>query len=303
MVGRPELRTALLGRNPSRTLLALGLAVGLGLSVHDAIARSPEWLEAMDGRLYVPVLFVVVVGGAIAAWNASRNDGIVPSWLLVFAPVLGWLWHVFVQGPVNVERAIVPTAFATLAALVVGTVGYVVGRRIDARAASDARDESSDWLLRLLVGRVPARFSRWGLRAGGLFVLASALVYATRPYLRLPIEGVVLFDLYYPTGALAAAVLGGVVVLAWTGLAAWPAYRRAGLLASWAITFGPLFGAILTDFLLGGTSGGGPVIDATLAFLAALSFALVLGTGGFLVGAATRRVAAGVAPSGVRILG
>lgn len=291
MSGRPELRSALLGRDTPRSLLVLGLAVGLGLYVHDAIARSPALLDAVDGRLYIPILIVVVVGGAIAASNASWNDGVVPSWLLVFAPVLGWLWHPFVQGPVSFDRVIVPVAFATLAALVVGTLGYVIGRRWAGRAARAGTAEPPEWLLGVLLGRDTDRTRLWVLVAFALFVISGAVIAVTRPFLSLPVEGVELIELFHPTGVVASdTLLGSVVLLGWLGLAMWPAYRDAGLLVSWGLLFGPMFGAISADFVLGGISGSGPLMDATLAFLAALIYSLVFGTGGFLFGSGLRRM-------------
>lgn len=283
-------RLALLGVSRTRSILGLLLAGALllGSFLFGTVARTQGWMSVVDGRLFLLVLFVLVVGSAVAAANAYWNDGLVLSWLLVFGPVSGWLWIVFVQGPVFFNVAIVPMAWAAFAALVVGTLGYVLGRQLDTRGTGA---ETSEWMLRTIVGRDPGRRGRWLAVAGALFVLAGALMAATRPLLELPIEGVTLFELFYPTGVLVESTLvGTLVVLGWMGLAMLPAYRRAGLLVSWAIVFGPLLGAIMTEFVLGGSSGGGPVLDATLAFLAALIFTVVLGTGGFVLGAGLRRV-------------
>lgn len=135
---------------------------------------------------------------------------------------------------------------------------------------------------------------------GALFVLAGGVSYVTGPFLKLPIEGVSLFDLFYPTAVLHAnTFLGSLVVLGWIGLAMWPAYRGAGLLISWGIVFGPMFGVILTGFVSGETSGVGPLLDATFAFIAALIFTLILGTGGYLFETGLRRV---IGPSDFRQL-
>lgn len=285
------IRVGLFGVSRTRSILVLVLAgvFLLGSFLIGTVARTQGWMEVLDGRLYVLVMFVLIFGSAVAAANAFWNDGLVLSWLLVFGPVLGWLWIVFVQGPVFFDSAIVPIAWAVFTALVVGTLGYVIGRRrrIDTHVTGDGQ---SEWLLGTLIGWDLGQRGQWLIVAGALFVLAGGLIYATRPFLELPIEGVILFELFYPTGVLVESTLvGTLVVLGWVGLAMWPAYRGAGLLVSWAVVFGPMFGAILTDFVLGGTSGVGPLLDATFAFLAALIFTIILGTGGFLLGTGLRR--------------
>lgn len=285
---------ALLGSDEKRSIRVLGVALALLLNVYflTTMAEKRGWLSVIDGQIHFVVLFVLVVGGGLAAGNAYWNDGLALSWLLAFALVFGWLWNVFVQeGTVFFDEAIVPLAWAAFTALVVGTVGYSIGRSLRGFPIRDTEDEPSDWLLRVLVGDDLSRAGRWGIVAGVLFLVASGLIYATYPIFLLPVEGVTLFELFFPTGVLAAStLLGAIVVLGWMGLAMWPAYRNAGLLVSWGLLFGPMFGASLTDFVLDGISGSGPFVDATFAFLAALIFALILGTGGFVLGRGLRRL-------------
>lgn len=298
-----ELRTALLGRDTNKSLLAFGLATVLLLGVYllGAIGEGQGWIFEFGQLLPQFVLVVFVVGGAVAAGNAYWNDGLVLSWFLVFGPVLAWLWIVWVQGAVSFEIAIVPVAFASLAALVAGTLGYVVGRVINGRTDSESWYEPTGWLVRVLVGQVPARTVGWWALAGGLFVLASVLFYTTDPLLPLPIVGVSLIALFIPVGALAADLATGVVaVLAWMGLAAWPAYRREGLLVSWGLLFAPGFGAMLIHYAVGDRSGGGPWFDAVVALLYASSIALLLGTGGYLLGSGLRWIADRNRPSAVK---
>lgn len=254
------------------------------------IARSRGWMVDWFARFPLVVLAVLLVGGSLAAGNAYWNDGVVLSWLLVFAPVVGWLWNVFVQeGNVFFDEAIVPLAWAVFTALVVGTVGYVTGRTVRGVEIRDGQ-ESSTRVLRTPVGD-RSQVARWGVLAGGLFVVTSSLIYVTRPFVQLPVEGVSLFELFFPTGVIVANILlGTAVILGWSGLASWPAYRNAGLLVSWGVLFGPMFGAILTTFVMGGISGSGPLVDAALAFVAALVFAVILGTVGFLLGTTVRRI-------------
>lgn len=126
----PLVSDGLLGISRRRSFLLTGLAFALFLGTYllGTIARAQGWMSLLDGRLPLLVLFVLVAGVPVAAASAIWNDGLLLSWLLVFGPVLGWLWIVFVQGPVFLDGAIVPIAFAGFAALVVGTLGYVIGR-------------------------------------------------------------------------------------------------------------------------------------------------------------------------------
>lgn len=281
----------LLGKSRSRSLLALGLsgALLLGAFLLGTVATTQGWMAILDGRISLLVLLVLVFGTAVAAANAYWNDGLVLSWLLVFGPILGWLWVVFVQGPIVFYGAIVPIAWSVLTALVVGTIGYVIGR--GRRNYTHDRSEGQvEWPLAVIVGRDYSQRRQWLLLIGALFVLTGGMTYVVGPFLGFPIEGVTLFELFYPTAVLDANTsLGTLVVLGWIGLAAWPAYRGAGLLVSWGIVFGPMFGVILTGFVLGGTSGVGPLLDATFALLAGLIFTIILGTAGYILGGAFRK--------------
>lgn len=242
-------------------------------------------MEVVDGRLFIPVAVTLVLGGAIAAGNAYWNDGMLVSWLLVFGPVCGWLWTVFVQTrTLSFDVVIVPVGFAAFAGIVVGTLGYALGGRL---RAADGTEPGR--VLGILVGRNEVEARRWWLVAGGLFVVAIGVIGGVGPDRQTPIEGVSVVELFLPLGALSADSLVGVlVVLVWLGVATWPAYRRAGVFASWGIVFGPVFGVVLTAFVLDGISGSGPAMDATLAFVAALVLAVVLGSVGYLLGTVVR---------------
>lgn len=283
----------LLGRGRTRTLLSLGVALSLFLVTFHVVAinEARGWTHDWFAQFPLLVLLAIVATGAIAAGNAYWNDGLVVSWLLVFAPVLGWLWNVFVQpGPVFLDEVVVPLAWAGFAALVVGSVGHAVGRGLRLGPRRDGEDEPSAGLLRALVGGESRQPVTWGFRAGGLFLGVATVVYATRPGVAI-LDGLYLSELFIPVGVFdAPLVVGAAVIVGWLGLAAWPAYRNEGLFASWLVTFGPFFGATLTDFVTSELSGSGPLVDVTLALLAALVFAGVLGTGGFALGRGLRRV-------------
>lgn len=91
--------------------------------------------------------------------------------------------------------------------------------------------------------------------------------------------------------------------LTWVGLAAVVTYRGGGLLGSWVIVFGPLFGGIANDFVLGNVCCAGAVqsraalhasyttnthiTNTVLAAVAALAITLILGTLGHLIGTGT----------------
>jgi hypothetical protein len=243
------------------------------------------WREVVDGRLYIPVAVTLVLGGAVAAWNASWNDGLLMSWLFVSGPVCGWLWNGFVQSrTLSLGVVLVPVGFGALAGVVVGTLGYAIGRLL---LGDDGT--GSPGIMDVLVGRDPAEARRWWLTACGLFVIVTGSVVALGPDSPTPIRGVTLLELVLPLGTVRDnAVIGVFVILGWLGVASWPAYRRVGLLASWGIVFGPIFGAVLTAFVLDGISGSGAAMDATLAVVAALVVAVVLGSGGYLLGTVVR---------------
>lgn len=286
-------RTDLLGRDPPKSFLVflLSIALTLGIYALGTTDVAQEWISGFGQMQPHFALLVFVVGGAVAAGNAYWNDGLVLSWLLVFGPVLAWLWNVGDQGVVHFGADIVLIGFATLGALVAGTLGYVVGRVFNGRAESETWYEPITWLLRVLVGQIPEQSTRWGILAGGLFVLASVVFYSTYPSLQLPIVGVDLIALVIPIDAIAADYATGLaVVLAWIGLAAWPAYQRNGLLVSWALLFGPIFGALFTRYVVFDPSGGGRLFDFVAAVLVALSIVLLLGTGGYLLGSGLRWV-------------
>lgn len=287
-----EVTIALLGAERKRSIQAVGGALVLLQSVSALIAldESREWMAMFAGRIHLVVLFVLVAGGGLAAGNAYWNSGLLLSWLLVFGLVFGWLWNTFVQaGTVFFHEAIIPVLWAVFAAVVVGTVGYAIGRSLRGSSIDEMEDDPSNWLLRVLLGVDHQQLVRWSLLAGGLFVTSASLIYVTHQFYPLPVEGVTLFEVFFAIGALNTNfLLGIVVVLGWLGLAMVPASRSAGLLVSWVLIFGPLFGASMTDWVLEGISGSGPLVDATFALVFALVFALILGTIGFLIGRGAR---------------
>lgn len=286
----PELRDTLFGRNRTGTFLGLGFAMMLFIGIF--ILRG--WAEMAEGETFgtLPisdVVFVVVVGGGFAAVTAFWNDGLLLSWLLVFCPVIAWVWPNFVQGPVFFKAVVHPFALAAVAAILAGTAGYVIGRRIHMKTSLFTEEDPFAWDVRLILGHDPSQLFQWAERACVLLFVSAGFMYSTRPYIALPIEGLTLIEVFLPIGALnTAPMIGTIVIFGWMGLASWPAYRDNGLLSSWGILFGPIFGATLIDFTIDSMSGSSPIMDFSLAFLAALIIALVLGTGGYILGRGLR---------------
>lgn len=279
----------LLGRNREQTVLALSLATALfmGFFVLIPVFKTKGRMTAGLEHLPLVIMLIFVVGGVITAGNAYWNGGLVGSWLLVFGPVVAWLWHIFVQGAVFLSEAIVPLGWAVVTGLLVGTVGHIIGRRLRTLAPGDTVEKPSVWLFRLLVGHDPRQLVKWAVRAGGLFIVTAGLMYVTLSGLSLPVAGLSFDELFIPVDIPNNPILTAIIIFGWIGLAMWPAYQNNGLLASWGLLFGPLFGATVTEFVMD-TMTGSLMMDSLLSFLAALIIAVILGTAGFLLGKSLR---------------
>jgi len=123
-------RQTLYGRD--RTATATGLLLAGVLFV----AFYLFWrLPGVSAAAY-DLLPVDVIGGGIAglltvaALQAHYNDGIVVIWVLVFLPVLGATMNfvgVGLQSPTLWERLALIVAIPAVAALLIGTGGYLLG--------------------------------------------------------------------------------------------------------------------------------------------------------------------------------
>ncbi|PSP54722.1 hypothetical protein BRC82_09315 [Halobacteriales archaeon QS_1_67_19] len=283
--------TELFGRDRSRTVVSVGVAIALfaGSSLAGGIAESSGVSNDWFARFPLAVLASLVAIGAIAAGTAYWNGGLVSSWLVAFASPFGWLSNVLVGAkPAFPEGVVAPLGLAGGIAVSFGTVGYAIGRYIRVRGTENGKNALPDPLLRILLGDEPDQFIRWGTRAGGLFVVAGALIYVTSPDTSLSVRT---FEFPIPAGGLNAPfVFGTVTIPAWIGTAMWPAYRNEGLLASWLLLFGPFFGAMLTDeVLVGRLTGSGLLVDGVLVLLGTFVLAVALGTVGFVLGSGLRR--------------
>lgn len=137
------------------------------------------------------------------------------------------------------------------------------------------------------------------LLAVATFVFTSLLRQVVTP------SGVVFQSVFYP---FLWHNTPGVVLyyLVWVGLAAFVTYRGGGLRGSWVIVFGPLFGGIANDFVLGNVCCAGAVLsraalhasystnthltNTALAGVAALAITLILGTAGHLIGTGAKQL-------------
>ncbi|WP_132057028.1 hypothetical protein [Halorussus amylolyticus] len=114
-----------------------------------------------------------------------------------------------------------------------------------------------------------------------------------------------LIEVFYPLFLLNSRPVAGVgVVIGWVILSGAIGYRQEGLLASWTISFGPLFGGLTNSFVARNLCCAGATTSPTtltttyslysygmntlLAVIAALSFALVFGTAGYLFAIGTK---------------
>lgn len=129
----------------------------------------------------------------------------------------------------------------------------------------------------LLLGRSEKRTRKWGIGAGILLV-ASLLYFAA----------VKAVD--YPTIHLALWWEGYAVLL--TVLVAVQAYSNGGLVVSWLLTFAAVVGLILNYGGIGLTGEGPGIVELIgLATVGGMIVAVIVGTFGFGIGTAVRRIA------------
>lgn len=284
-------RSTLIGAEPARTFIIVGIAITLSLVVFliGGMARQQQWITDVT----FPVVLLVVIGGlVVAAGNARWNDGILLSWLLIAAPVAAWVWQHELVACCPPLQEILKTAggFGILAALVIGTPGYAVGRVTSEMIASDERTwVPSGRVTRWILGEDEQHVKRGG-RLAGVFFLGLLVVYvwgfpAIIPGLRtiglkgplLPVE--YFLPLFFPPiwVEFTSPVVGIGVTILWIGIAAIPAYRGFGLYISWLLVFGLVLVPV--------TEGVAGSFSVLLAIIAALT----TGTVGFVVGQVLQR--------------
>lgn len=290
--------TTLVGRERKHSLVVGGVVLALfgGSFVTGLFLVPSRWIPQGFAQAALIFFGFPIAIGVIAAANAAWNDGFLLSWLLVFAPVFGWLLSNVAKqaGPVYLNETYFSLGLAILTASIVGTVTYTIGvRRRGVPKGTDGRPAA----LVLLVGDDGTRPAVWAISAGGLFLGAALVTSLTDPR-QFPITladvvvGMVGPSLLEKSLGLevTSLVFDVIVVGGALGLAMWPAVRHAGLLVSWGMLFGPMYGVTVTEFVLGEISGSGPLFDATYAFVLALVGAAILGTIGFVLGRGLRWV-------------
>lgn len=274
-------RSTLIGTEPARTLVILGLAILLSLVVFliGGVARQQQWITEV---LFQVVLLVVIGGLVVAAGNARWNDGLLLSWLLIAGPVIAWVWqHELVVCCKPLQDILMKAGgFGVLAALVIGTPGYAVGRGLSERIASDERTwVPSDQATRWILGEDEQHVRRGG-RLTGVFFLGLLVIYVWGIPRNLPVletigvTGPLLpIEYFLPVLAIRTHPIVGVgITVVWIGIAAIPAYRGYGLYISWLLVFGLVMFPVTE-----GVAGTGSVLLAILA-------AIITGTVGYVVG-------------------
>lgn len=274
---------ALLGRDDrlARRLLALaaGSAVAVWALATATGATGTVEITVGDATLRIGRTTVFAVGTllllASAATVAYLNDGVVVSWAATFAPAFGYLVALFdPETTGGVAGVLAQAAFwAVFVAAALGSVGYAVGRGLRERRGDTPSESDTVWCL--LVGRDRAATRQVLVVAAGLFLSTLAvleILVVTGTGMALSTDG--------PGGAIAA-------LLALVALAALQAYRNDGLVLSWTVVFAPTYAFVLHSFAGSATQ---PLVVTVIyaAELAAVA-TLLLGTGGFLVGAGARR--------------
>lgn len=252
-------------------LLAVGLfAVTVAVFFTDVNTLWPLPLVASGA--------VLLVG--LAALEAYYNEGLLVAWLLTFVATLpAFVFHP-PRGPtfaVTLETAPVAVATAGGVALALGAVGFAIGvtlRRHRERTSTAHFEPSTTLLPTIFVGR--------DVRTSGRWVLAAAVEFA------------VVFGGVW-TGVLPFGFgLGGMVgitvlLVLMAGPAALHAADNSGLLVCLTLAFAPLFGVFLA-LQLGATFEPAPDNPALFALGSSALFSAPVGTVGFLLGVATRRV-------------
>lgn len=274
-------RSTIIGAEPTRTLVILGLAILLSLVVFliGGVARQQQWIT----EVLLQVVLLVVIGGlVVAAGNARWNDGLILSWLLIAAPVAAWVWQhgLVTSGPSLQEVLMEAGGFGVLAALVIGTPGYAVGRVASELIASDERTwVPSGQVARWILGEDEQHVKRGGRLTGVCFLgLLVIYVWGIPEFLpglgTLGVTGPLLpVEYFLPVLAIRTHPIVGVgITVVWIGIAAIPAYRGYGLYISWLLVFGLVL-VPATE----GVAGTGSVLLAILA-------AITTGTVGYVVG-------------------
>jgi len=229
------------------------------------------------------LIILFIIGGGLAFLNAYWNDGLMVSCVLVLGLPAGIMWGtygIFWSGRGELGIALIGVSLA------IGASGYAIGRAFRAGHTDEGVDQRDEWMRGLLLGENHALARRWGFISVGLCLASAGLLSVVGPFASLPIDDLSLIDLFFPffeSGLVLVILhLGGI------GLAMGPGSQDAGLLTSWGIVFGPVFGAGAV-WLPRDPHIAGLVSGIQWAFVGALVSAAVLGTIGYVLGTGLRR--------------
>ena len=242
-------KEAYLGRNRRRLYISFGMIIIISIIAAAFAAMVQPISPGIMSWLDPLVVWILVVGGGLAALNAYWNNGIVASWALAGSFSGSIFWP---------EPWIMVIGF--LGGVVIGTYGYALGRILLVLVVDIQWNAPSNLLLRRLLGVDPRQTMKWGMIAGGLLLAAHGLVTVSLPHVS---QGQIQFFLIAGIAAVTATVA---------------VYQNGGLLLAWILVFAPIFG---TSQL--------PVDTLTQTFLIALTIAVILGSVCYTLGTNLRR--------------
>lgn len=268
---------ALFGRD-NRISFTVGLAsVLLAISCYGLV----EYVFVQTGLLLTSILFVVLVLGGGAAGSSYWNDGLIISWLFVFAPTFGLTCALIIQRDMwFIEDILLPLGWSAIATGLVGTVGYGTGRAL-------RKDEKLGPLPKILVGEAN------GMRLISFSVLSmctSAPIMFLSYYKTIFLNDTITVPFFIPISALNTPILMAIITLGfWVLLAGSIGYIEYSLFDCWSILFGAFFGATSVYFVLTNISGWSLLLNLLFAFLAAAAHSLVIGVSGYFLGYSARQ--------------
>jgi hypothetical protein len=273
-------KTALFGQNSRHRRVTLIAAVVLFFVTHTLSKFLYRQTDLLNGRIYVPVLFIFFGLGGLAVVSSHRNDGLVLSWLVVFLPTLGYTRAMFIQREgLLIEDLFLPLGWSILGAGAVGTLGYGIGSIL--RRDTDKKEGLRDFTW-VLAGNVDV--SRWGKIAGlvaSVSLLTMSLSHSQIPFFD---QSVILAFVVPITILTVSFPLMVMVASLWTTVTVFIGYKQYGMYASWLVTFGAFFGGGLVHFVLGDLSGWSVAVNVTYAFISAVVHSFVIGSLGYLGG-------------------
>jgi DNA-binding transcriptional ArsR family regulator len=141
----------LLGRETDRTrrqvFVAFGVLLAMPLALAEPVGGGIELFMHLEESLVLGLLTIPLCGGILATVGAAKNGGLVPCWLLGSAPVGGAGLFVSMGVDHPLVFVAIPIVLSGIYGLLAGTMGYLVGLRLN----EDSGIRPSRWITVLLV--------------------------------------------------------------------------------------------------------------------------------------------------------